>query len=227
MKYIDADRLKELLDAKYKEFREKGYREDATCYYFADGLDVAMQLVDSLQQEQQIGEEYAIEMGKHTHTLRVGSQSDIDNLIRQEKQERPEPYFYCKYGGTIPLCSDCKRNHNNSSFKTEEITTWYAPSNGTKHCADYIQKEQPEIDLEKEVEKFCLEYDSRKEVWFDMTPRDKKMLSIPTWSNFAANIARHFYELGKKGNKELNKKSKGSNDSDMGSPWRNRIIEEL
>jgi len=92
---------------------------------------------------------------------------------------------------------------------------------------DSLHQEQTEVDLEKEVEKFCLEYDSRKEVWFDMTPRDKKMLSIPTWSNFAANIARHFYELGKKGNKELNKKSKGSNDSDMGSPWRNRIIEEL
>lgn len=127
----------------------------------------------------------------------------LEDLTQLEKegdslqQEQPKPYFYCKYGGTIPLCSDCKRNHNNSSFKTKEITTWYAPSNGTKHCADYIQKEQPEIDLEKEVENFCLEYDSRKEVWFDMTPRDKKMLSIPTWSNFAANIAHHFYELGK------------------------------
>lgn len=63
-------------------------------------------------------------------------------------------------------------------------------------CWEEKQKEQPEIDLEKEVEKFCLEYDSRKEVWFDMAPRDKKMLSIPTWSNFAANIARDFYELG-------------------------------
>lgn len=86
---------------------------------------------------------------------------------------------------------------------------------------------KPEIDLEKEVERFCLEYDSRKEVWFDMTPRDKKMLSIPTWSNFAADIAHHFYELGRKGNKELNNKSNSSNDSDMGSPWRNYIIEEL
>lgn len=52
MKCIDADKLKELLDAKYKEFREKGYREDAAYYYFADGLDVAKQLVESLQQEQ-------------------------------------------------------------------------------------------------------------------------------------------------------------------------------
>lgn len=64
-----------------------------------------------------------------------------------------------------------------------------------------VSQEQTEVDLEKEVENFCLEYDSRKEVWFDMTPRDKKMLSIPTWSNFAANIAHHFYELGKKGGK--------------------------
>jgi hypothetical protein len=52
MKYIDAEKLKELLDAKYKEFRERGYREDAAYYYFADGLDVAKQLVESLQQEQ-------------------------------------------------------------------------------------------------------------------------------------------------------------------------------
>ena len=29
-----------------------------------------------------------------------------------------------------------------------------------------------------------------------MTPRDKKMLSIPTLANFAVNIARHFAEWG-------------------------------
>ena len=64
------------------------------------------------------------------------------DIIDSLHQEQPEPYFYCKYGGTMPLCSDCKRNHSNSSFKTEEITTWYTPSNGTKHCIDYIQQEQ-------------------------------------------------------------------------------------
>lgn len=77
----------------------------------------------------------------------------LEEIIPSLQQEQPEPYFYCKYGGTIPLCSDCKRNHSNSSFKTEEITTWYVPSNGTKHCIDYIQQEQPEIDLEKFTEK--------------------------------------------------------------------------
>lgn len=73
--------------------------------------------------------------------------SEILTLIDSLQQEQPEPYFYCKYGGTIPLCSDCKRNHNNSSFKTEEITTWYAPSNGTKHCIDYIQRERQDVDV--------------------------------------------------------------------------------
>lgn len=42
------------------------------------------------EQERPIGEEYAIEIGKGVHTLRVGSQSDIDHLIHQEKQEQPE-----------------------------------------------------------------------------------------------------------------------------------------
>lgn len=68
-------------------------------------------------------------------------------LIDSLQQEQPEPYFYCKYGGKMPLCSSCKRNHINSPFKTEEITTWYVPSNGTKHCIDYIQQE---LDLKKE-----------------------------------------------------------------------------
>jgi len=63
----------------------------------------------------------------------------------------PEPYFYCKYGGTTPLCSDCKRNHINSPFKTEEITTWYIPTKGTKQCTDYIAC------LEKQVESQSIE----------------------------------------------------------------------
>ena len=73
----------------------------------------------------------------------------------KQKEQKPKPYFYCKYGGTIPLCSDCKRNHYNSSFKTEEITTWYAPSNGSKHCIDYIQKEQKPVDYDHEMWKNC------------------------------------------------------------------------
>ena len=58
-------------------------------------------------------------------------------------EEKPEPYFYCKYGGTIPKCSDCKRNHSNSKYKTEEIHNWYSPSmRGTKMCSCYVPIEK-------------------------------------------------------------------------------------
>ena len=53
MKYIDAEKLKELLDAKYKEFTEKAKKDCPLQYqYMADGLDIAEQFIDSLQQEQ-------------------------------------------------------------------------------------------------------------------------------------------------------------------------------
>ena len=52
MKYIDADRLKELLDGKYKEFTEKAKKDCPLQYqYMADGLEIAKQFIDSLQQE--------------------------------------------------------------------------------------------------------------------------------------------------------------------------------
>jgi len=67
---------------------------------------------------------------------------DSQNCVKTADNVEPKPYFYCKYGGTMPLCSDCIRNHNNSSFKTEEISTWYDPQKGTKQCIDFIQQKQ-------------------------------------------------------------------------------------
>lgn len=121
------------------------------------------------------------------------AESIIDTLEVKEvdferEQEHPEPYFYCKYGGIIPLCSDCKRNHNNSPFKTEEITTWYAPSNGTKRCIDYIQQEQPEVDLEKEFYDFL----------DTLIGKDNGHLS----EDELFRIAEYFYELGLKTKEE-------------------------
>lgn len=109
----------------------------------------------------------------------------------QQDRQKPEPYFYCKYGGTMPLCSDCKRNHNNSSFKTEEITTWYAPSNGTKHCVDYIQQEQPEMELNDET--FIKEFRAIRDKCFNE--------GIEGWQREKL-IARHFFALGRSTRKE-------------------------
>lgn len=55
MKYIDAEKITRLLDAKYKEFvgkaKIKGYTT-LQYQYMADGIDIAEQVIDSLQQEQ-------------------------------------------------------------------------------------------------------------------------------------------------------------------------------
>lgn len=165
MKYIDAKKLKGLIEEEYKKYVDisKQTNSSLQCQYIADGLEIAEGIIDDALQ-----------------------------------QESPELYFYCKYGGTMPLCSTCKRNHKNSSFKKEEITTWYAPSNGTKHCIDYIQQEQPEADLdfEKEMDSF-----------FGVYRKDGKTYGIEDdeeyadWKEdcnpyFEIDLARHFYELG-------------------------------
>lgn len=56
-----------------------------------------------------------------------------------------EQYFYCKYSGIGPICSDCKRNPVNSPYKTSNIGTWLNPSiktDGTG-CTDYIPIKEP------------------------------------------------------------------------------------
>lgn len=70
-----------------------------------------------------------------------------------------EPYFYCKYGGIGPICSDCKRNHINSPYKTSDITTWLSPNhirtNGTG-CTDYIPIKEPTMVNKQEfIDKAC------------------------------------------------------------------------
>lgn len=113
----------------------------------------------------------------------------IDELeVKEINLEQPEPYFYCKYGGIIPLCSDCKRNHSNSSFKTEEIITWIVPSKGSKYCIDYVQQEQPKLDIEKIIEK----------TYHDRSVTDTTDMDHVSYEN----IARHFFELGLKAQKE-------------------------
>lgn len=72
--------------------------------------------------------------------------ADVLSIIEESKA--PEPFFYCKYGGTIPKCSDCKRNHSNSKYKTEEIHNWYSPEmRGTRMCSCYVPIEKSSNDL--------------------------------------------------------------------------------
>lgn len=68
-----------------------------------------------------------------------------------------EQYFYCKYGGIGPICSDCKRNPVNSPYKPSTIGTWLLPNhiktNGSG-CTDYIPiKESTMVNKQEFIEK--------------------------------------------------------------------------
>ena len=52
--------------------------------------------------------------------------------------------------------------------------------------------------LEQEVKDFCYRFDDRKDKWYDMTPHDKNLMVLPTFANFAMQLAKHFFELGLK-----------------------------
>ena len=92
-KYIDAEKLIAEIERLDKVSKETMRSPSGVGLEFAFGISAGyadvLKIITSLQREQPSGEEYAIEIGKHTHTIRVGSQSDIDNIIRQEKQEQP------------------------------------------------------------------------------------------------------------------------------------------
>ena len=107
MKYIDAKRLTCLLEAKYKDFigkaKIKGYTT-LQYQYMADGIDVAEQLIDSLQQEQQEKKEvkfvfpkflYARTTNNKTIDVSYAPQSlDAVEYIRSNflQQEQPEVF---------------------------------------------------------------------------------------------------------------------------------------
>ena len=113
-----------------------------------------------------------------------GSLDSIEAFVISLQQEQPDKSFCeenCK--GYRDTGGKCFFGFNCSAKKAQE-------------------QSEVEINLGNEVENFCLEYDARKDAWYNMTPQDQKLLSNPTWLNFATNIARHFYELGLNARKE-------------------------
>jgi len=65
------------------------------------------------------------------------------NAQKPKPSEEPEPFFYCRWGGIAWKCSDCKRNHKNSVFRTEDIQNWYDPWHNASflHCDGYLPED--------------------------------------------------------------------------------------
>lgn len=80
---------------------------------------------------------------------------------------------------------------------------WYGSSIEAKYkreeCDNILSLidtlEVKEVDLEQEVKDFCERFDDRKEAWYNMTPHDQNLMVLPTFANFAMQLAKHFFEL--------------------------------
>ena len=103
MKYIDAEKLKCLLDAKYKDFIGKAKIEGYTTLqyqYMADGIDIAEQLIDSLQQErpelQPIGyAETYYQKGLHDGIIK--GRMGILKWLEEIEKRKAEPILIVNY----------------------------------------------------------------------------------------------------------------------------------
>ena len=85
--------------------------------------------------------------GSSYHEGAMDMLDKIEQLVDSLQQEQPDGYFFCKFGGMLPKCADCARNHANSPYTVTEIDAWMRPGTlGTKQCSDYIRKDESELD---------------------------------------------------------------------------------
>ena len=94
-KYIEVEKLKEDIERQQRKLillsntEQVDMRRD--CALQNGVYSYILDLIDSLQQEQpEVGDEYFLQVGRYTHILRVGSTSDIDRLLRQDKEQPVE-----------------------------------------------------------------------------------------------------------------------------------------
>ena len=117
---------------------------------------------------------------------------------------------YIKKSALVAEIKRLKKEDGNPYFPSETADKYYARGvhftcDGLVNFLDTLEVKEvdldEETDLEYLVKEFCYEFDDRKDKWYEMTPHDKNIMTNPTWSNFAMQLAKHFFELGIKAQK--------------------------
>ena len=132
-KYIDAEHLKELLNNKYKEFTERSKDFCFMQYQFmADGLNIAEQIVDSLQQEQ-----------PDCHTVEDWIQhiKNADQLTKDIFSKGPYDVLYDALNHPYQHCYDAIKEFGELCFQTG---------------VNSVKQKQQEVDCEKEYTEFVV-----------------------------------------------------------------------
>lgn len=183
MKYIDAEKLIERLeDMKQAEYENCGGVNSKT-----GALQEVQELIESLQEEQTPTEREIAEAHRDAEMIRERDKARI-------QQEQPN-----KYETALEKAREWMPNVNQGGHATlidifPELGEGLDPRYGGR------KQEQPEVDLEKEMDSYFNEHFS--------PCVDGTLISERTGMEIDGNdyddIARHFYELGLNARKEEN-----------------------
>lgn len=202
MKYIDAERLKAEI--------EKGTPDKVVLLVYRD---IILSLIDSLQQEEtDMGE---ISDGYHTfnelYYYRMLYNAAFFNLLPKEwvhKSKRHHDGEECFGGGWFIVMANLPTgqisNHYELKYwdlfkvpEKEIADEWdgHTPQEAAERLYKYLQQEQPEVDLEKEIEEHVI-YMPHGEFASD-NEREEDV-------EWAKEEFHHFFELGLNARKENN-----------------------
>lgn len=184
MKYIDAEKLIANLERQNVDKKV---------------IEPVIRIIDSLQQEQDMGE---VSDGYHTfnelYYYRMLYNAAFFNLLPKEcvhKSKRHHTGEECFGGGWFIVMANLPTGQISNHYELKDwdlfqipekefADEWdgHTPQEAAERLDKYLQQEQQEVDLEKEIIKVC-----KANNWFE--PEDSC-----EWE-FAEAVARHFYEL--------------------------------
>ena len=177
MKYIDAEKLKEIIDGKWRELADKnvkvgGGKWDAEISTYLSVL----KLIDSLQQEQDTEE---ISDGYHTfnelYNYRMLYNAAFFNLLPKEwvhKSKRHHTGEECFGGGWFIVMANLPTGQISNHYELKDwdlfkvpekefADEWdgHTPQEASERLRKYLQQEQPEVDLENYISNKLRELD--------------------------------------------------------------------
>ena len=208
-KYIDANRLrweiKKQIRFEELSFAALGGGGQNFC---TNTLEWVLKQIDTLQQEQtDMGE---VSDGYHTfnelYYYRMLYNAAFFNLLPKEwvhKSKRHHTGEECFGGGWFIVIANLPTGQVSNHYELKDwdlfkvpekefADEWdgHTPQEAAERLHKYLQQEQPEVDLEKEVVSVCKTYGITEHLDAELGPLDIK------------NIASHFYEMGRNAKNE-------------------------
>lgn len=222
MKYIPVEKLKKSIGNYEKGAHAALNPIDGNADYYKGKIDACkdiQDLIDSLQQKQiDMGE---VSDGYHTfnelYYYRMLYNAAFFNLLPKNivhKSKKHHTGEECFGGGWFIVMANLPTGQVSNHYELKDwdlfkvpekefADEWdgHSPQEAAKRIKNYLQQEQPEVDLEREIRDYFSKWDYN--YYTGVITMDN---NITATLSSILNVARHFYELGKTQEKKNNEK---------------------